>query len=108
MDKTTRNTLIVLTAMLLTLLDLVLTASADSTISLETTFQHPPVSARPWVFWYWMDGRVTREGITKDLEAMARNGIGGVVLGDICGKEDKDSVKFFSPEWQELFAPRIT
>ena len=71
---------------------------------LASGFVNPPAAARPWVFWYWMDGHIDRDGITKDLEAMARNGIGGVVLGDICEKQDKDSVKFLSSEWQELFA----
>ena len=33
--------------------------------------------ARPWTFWYWMFGAVTPEGITADLEAMHRVGLGG-------------------------------
>ena len=32
--------------------------------------------ARPWTFWYWMFGAVTPEGITADLEAMHRVGLG--------------------------------
>lgn len=36
--------------------------------------------ARPWTFWYWMNGAVTREGITADLEAMANAGLGGCYL----------------------------
>ena len=76
-------------------------AAADA---IRDGFLSPPASARPWVFWYWIDGQIDRDGITKDLEAMARNGIGGVVLGDIAHKTDKDSKKFLSPEWQELFA----
>lgn len=35
-------------------------------------FMHPPASARPWVYWFWLNGNVTREGITADLEAMRR------------------------------------
>ncbi len=43
-------------------------ASADS--SLERTFENPPDSARPWVYWYFMDGNTTREGMKADLDAM--------------------------------------
>ena len=34
-------------------------------------------SAKSWVFWYWMHGAVSPEGITADLEAMKHAGIGG-------------------------------
>jgi hypothetical protein len=37
--------------------------------TLETGFINPPSSARPHVFWTWMNGNITREGITADLEA---------------------------------------
>ena len=36
--------------------------------------------AKPWTFWYWMNGAVTREGITADLEAMAEIGLEGCYL----------------------------
>ena len=35
-------------------------------------FQTPPPSARPWVYWFWLDGNITKEAVTADLEAMAR------------------------------------
>lgn len=41
-------------------------------------FRNPPQSARPRVWWHWMNGNVTKEGIDKDLDWMARMGIGGV------------------------------
>ena len=34
------------------------------------SFTDPPDSARPWVYWFWMDGNLNREGMTADLEAM--------------------------------------
>jgi len=46
---------------------------------LEKYFIDPPSSAKPWVFWQWMNGHITKEGITLDLEAMKRMGIGGVI-----------------------------
>jgi len=39
------------------------------------TFASPNPDARPHVYWYWMGGNISREGITADLEAMARVGI---------------------------------
>ncbi|WP_461111807.1 glycosyl hydrolase [Spirosoma jeollabukense] len=41
--------------------------------------------AKPWVFWYWMQGAVSKEGITADLEAMKEAGIGGAYLMPIKG-----------------------
>ena len=46
----------------------------------EEEFRNPPPAARPGVFWDWMGGLISREGITKDLEAMAAQGIGKVML----------------------------
>jgi hypothetical protein len=44
---------------------------------LKSGFQNPPVSARPRVWWHWMNGNITKEGIKLDLEWMHRVGIGG-------------------------------
>jgi hypothetical protein len=46
--------------------------------ALEDAFRAPPSSARPRVWWHWMNGNVTKDGIDKDLDWMARIGIGGV------------------------------
>ena len=40
-------------------------------------FVTPPNSARPRVWWHWMNGNITKDGIRKDLEWMHRAGIGG-------------------------------
>ncbi|TWU27715.1 hypothetical protein Pla144_24920 [Bythopirellula polymerisocia] len=53
--------------------------------NLEALFAEPPSSASPWVFWYWMNGCVSREGITADLEAMKEVGLGGAYLMPIKG-----------------------
>jgi hypothetical protein len=47
---------------------------------LSSQFVEPPASARPWVYWFWVNNNVTRKGITADLEAMQRVGIGGVLI----------------------------
>ena len=47
-------------------------ANALQTHSLREQFQNPSDEAKPWTFWYWMFGAVSKEGITADLEAMKR------------------------------------
>jgi alpha-L-rhamnosidase len=32
------------------------------------SFQDPPESAKPRVWWHWMSGNITKEGIKADLE----------------------------------------
>jgi hypothetical protein len=72
----------------------------------EKNFYRPPASARPWVFWYWMQAAVSKEGITADLEAMKQVGIAGAYLMPI---KDTTSPPLFqptarqlSPEWWQL------
>ncbi|NOT90274.1 glycosyl hydrolase [Ferruginibacter sp.] len=70
---------------------------------IEQNFLHPPTSAKPWVFWYWMHGAVSKAGITADLEAMKQVGIGGAYLMPI--KDTVATIPFqptvrqLSPEW---------
>ena len=45
----------------------------------ERNFKNPPAHVKPWVYWINMDGHLTREGITADLEAMKEAGIGGMI-----------------------------
>src|SRR4051812_19044133 len=57
-------------------------AAAQTAAALERTFRTPPDDAKPRVWWHWMNGNVTREGITADLEWMKRVGIGGMQMFD--------------------------
>ena len=57
--------------------------AAETTADLARGFARPPESARPWVYWFWLNGNITREGITADLEAMKRVGIGGVLIMEV-------------------------
>ena len=43
--------------------------------ALAEGFAKPPLTARPGVYWYFMDGNYSREGVTRDLEAMRTAGI---------------------------------
>src|SRR3990172_1788173 len=70
---------------------------------LEQAFLKPPESARPWVYWFWLNGNITKEGITADLEAMQRVGIGGVLIMEVDQSIPKGPAAFAGPEWRELF-----
>jgi len=70
---------------------------------LARDFSNPPPSERPWVYWFWKNGNISKEGITADLEAMARVGIGGVILMEVALTVPPGPIKFFSPEWRKLF-----
>ena len=43
---------------------------------IKTDFLNPPTETRPGCYWYWINDNISKAGITKDLEAMARVGIG--------------------------------
>ena len=79
---------------------------------LAAGFVNPPPSARAQTWWHWMNGNITKDGITADLEAMARVGIGGAQIFNAgpslkdCWNTTSDtprgSVQFNSPEWRAL------
>lgn len=71
--------------------------------ALSAGFAAPPVEARPWVYWFWMDGNISREGITADLESMQRVGIGGVILMEVDVGVPRGPVAFMSEAWRALF-----
>jgi len=77
---------------------------AESSTDLEAGFHAPPREARPWVYWFWLDGNITQEGVTADLEAMGRAGLGGALWmwGGGVGQGVKGPVKFLNPQWWEL------
>ncbi len=70
---------------------------------LAERFRRPPQEAKPWVYWFWMNGNLTREGISGDLEAMRRVGIGGAIVMEIDSFIPAGPVRFFSPEWRSIW-----
>jgi hypothetical protein len=82
---------------------------ADSQIfgtELEARFLNPPASAKPRVWWHWMNGNITRDGIQKDLEWMNRIGIGGFQNFDAAFMTPQIVEKrlvYMTPEWKEAF-----
>lgn len=67
-------------------------------------FHEPPRIARPMAWMWWQNGFVSREGLTKDLECYAKNGMGGPVCFDRSWGGLKDGgVHFMTDEWRECF-----
>lgn len=73
---------------------------------LSYIFQNPPESTKPWVFWYWVKGAVSKEGIIADLEAMKSVGIGGAYIFTIQGADTtlpfNNPVEQLTPEWWSM------
>lgn len=81
-------------------------ASTSTETVLEQGFETPPHSARPLVWWHWMNGNITKDGIDKDLEWMHKVGIGGVHNFDASMSTPQIVAKrlsFMSPDWQDAF-----
>lgn len=82
------------------------TVVAEDMATLEKSFENPPSSARPLVWWHWMNGNITEDGIRKDLEWMKRSGIAGVqnFQIDITTPQIVDKpLAFMTPGWKEAF-----
>ncbi len=77
-------------------------AAGPANDELASGFLSPPDSAKPRTWWHWVSGNVSSEGITADLEAMKRIGLGGAQLFTVDQSDVKGPVVFLSPEWRKL------
>ena len=69
---------------------------------LEAGFLNPPDSAKPQTWWNWREGRISKEGITAELEAMKRIGLSGVTMFSTTRfGEMGPKITCLSPEWHE-------
>lgn len=74
--------------------------------SLLANFRQPPALAKPRVWWHWMSGNITQEGIRKELLWMHRSGIGGFQNFDANMMTPQITAKrlvYMTPEWQDAF-----
>ncbi len=71
-------------------------------LTVENAFVNPPETAKPWTWWHWIDGNITREGITHDLEAMSRAGLGGALIFNVKLGLPDGPVRFMTDEWLEM------
>jgi len=73
---------------------------------LASGFDNPPQSARPRVWWHWLNGNITKEGIRQDLDWMARSGLGGLQNFDaemMTPQVVARRLPYMSPEWDDAF-----
>jgi hypothetical protein len=86
-------------------------ARADDRL-LHAVFVDPPVHARPGSFWDWLNGSITQEQITRDLEAMKRGDVRGGEIWDVAAYADPDGrvpagPTFLGPESTQLIVHAI-
>src|SRR5437773_2630533 len=77
-----------------------------SSDALKQGFQNPPASARPRVWWHWMNGNISQEGIKLDLEWMHRVGIAGFQNFDAALQTPQvvdKRLAYMTPEWKDAF-----
>jgi hypothetical protein len=82
-------------------------ASAQNTSDvLQSGFENPPESARPRVWWHWMNGNISQEGIKLDLGWMHRVGIAGFQNFDAALSTPQvvdKRLAYMTPEWKDAF-----
>ena len=80
---------------------------AEGPDSLVQAFQNPSRAARTYVWWHWMDGEVSLDGVRKDLEWMDAVGIAGFHQFDAGGVNMPKAAPFKRPylseDWKEAF-----
>ena len=94
------------TALALVLSSSAIVSAQNSALTLEQGFKNPPDSAKPRVWWHWMNGNITHEGIKLDLEWMKRVGIGGFQNFDAAMATPKlvdKRLVYMTPEWKDAF-----
>ena len=96
----------------LTLLGLALLFAAgaagaqEKTDALKSGFKNPPAGAHPLVWWHWMNGNISKEGIKLDLEWMHRVGVAGFQNFDAALETPQVVHKrlvYMTPEWKDAF-----
>lgn len=88
---------------LLSILAAMLTIACGSS-DMEAGFKSPSERVQTAVYWYWISGNISKEGVVEDLKAMKRAGINRAFIGDIGqdGLYTERNVKIFSDEWWEV------
>src|SRR5436309_4268594 len=105
-DETNRPSKKLLALIIALLLGAGSAAPQSTADPLKSGFENPPESARPRVWWHWMNGNITREGIKLDLEWMHRIGLGGFQNFDAALATPQvvdHRLAYMTPEWKDAF-----
>jgi hypothetical protein len=68
----------------------------------EDDFKNPPAAYKPRTWFHAMSGNMTKAGLTKDLEAIEKVGIGGILLFNVSQGIPNGPVKYNSAEHHAL------
>ena len=71
--------------------------------ALHNGFLNPPPAAKARTWWHWLNGNVTKAGITADLEAMKKVGIQEAQIFNVNLGHPKGPAAYASPKWLDLF-----
>ena len=105
-DATNRPSKKLITASIALLLGVSAATAQSKSDALKSGFENPPEGARPRVWWHWMNGNITKEGIKLDLEWMHRVGLGGFQNFDAALSTPKvvdKRLAYMTPEWKDAF-----
>lgn len=81
-----------------------ITGACTSTEELARDFATPPETVQTGIYWYWISGNISEEGVVRDLHAMKRAGINRAFIGNIGqdGLYTKRNVLMMSDEWWKI------
>jgi hypothetical protein len=94
--------------LLIFLLILISCTPADAEDTLQAGFQNPPPAAKARTWWHWLNGNVTKAGITADLEAMKKVGIQEAQIFNVNLRHPQGPAAYLNPQWLNLFRHAAT
>lgn len=83
-------------------------AAASPQDPLLSGFRNPPAAAKPQTWWHWINGNISKPGITADLEAMKKIGLGGAEIFNVEVGIPAGKTPFMSPQWNDAIAHAIS
>lgn len=93
--------------LLLTIGGLMTCLSTDASsgfVKLKEGFITPPKDATCGVYWYFMDGNYSKEGITQDLESMVKQGIYHAIILEVQQNGiPLGNCKMLTKEWKDMY-----
>ncbi len=105
--KSVYNPIVILTTTIAILTLAFSSCTKEGTDELKQAFKNPPETSKPGVYWYFMDGNLSMEEMTKDLESMKAVGINHVIFLEVGIGVPRGPIDFMSEKWQEHFVHAV-
>ena len=77
--------------------------AADGGADLRDAFTNPPESAKPGVYWFFLDGNLSKEGMRADLDALKNAGLGRAIMMEADQGGPRGKVEYMTPEWLDCW-----